>query len=203
MRRCACRHREARACMRAATHTLHSPHARRACARAARHVAHKCSSCGRHRRSPLRPRSTHTPAMPSDATGGWPCLHPPCVSSRAHHPESRTCHRAPRAALTAPGTPYLLCGPRGRGAGTSQRAPSLVARATGTRHLRRVWADAGRGHANAHVQQLPCSEVLQRRSPKDGFDKSRIGWESIDGATQGYLRSAQQVARGCKRRRGA
>ena len=85
MRRCACRHREARACMRAATHTLHSPHARRACARAARHVAHKCSSCGRHRRSPLRPRSTHTPAMPSDATGGWPCLHPPCVSSRAHH----------------------------------------------------------------------------------------------------------------------
>jgi hypothetical protein len=44
-------------------------------------------SCGRHRSSPLRPRSTHTPAMPSDATGGWPCpcLHPPCVSSRAHH----------------------------------------------------------------------------------------------------------------------
>jgi hypothetical protein len=42
-------------------------------------------SCGHHRRSPLRPRSTHTPAMPSDATGGWPCLQPPCVTSRAHH----------------------------------------------------------------------------------------------------------------------
>ncbi len=49
-------------------------------------------SCGRHRRSPLRPRSTHTPAMPSDATGGWPCLHPPCVSSRAHHPAHYLAH---------------------------------------------------------------------------------------------------------------
>ena len=49
-------------------------------------------SCGRHRRSPLRPRSTHTPAMPSDATGGWPCLHPPCVSSRAHHPAHHPAH---------------------------------------------------------------------------------------------------------------
>ena len=49
-------------------------------------------SCGRHRRSPLRPRSTHTPAMPSDATGGWPCLHPPCVSSRAHHPAHYSAH---------------------------------------------------------------------------------------------------------------
>jgi hypothetical protein len=50
-------------------------------------------SCGRHRRSPLRPRSTHTPAMPSDATGGWPCLHPPCVSSRAHHRAHYSAHR--------------------------------------------------------------------------------------------------------------
>jgi len=46
----------------------------------------------RTRRSPLRPRSTHTPAMPSDATGGWPCLHPPCVSSRAHHPAHHPAH---------------------------------------------------------------------------------------------------------------
>jgi hypothetical protein len=38
-----------------------------------------------------------------------------------------------------------------------------------------VWANAGRGHADAHVQRLPCSEVLQRRSSKDGFKKSRIG----------------------------
>jgi hypothetical protein len=50
-------------------------------------------SCGRHRRSPLRPRSTHTPAMPSDASGGWPCLHLPCVSSRAHTiPHTRHTH---------------------------------------------------------------------------------------------------------------
>ena len=48
--------------------------------------------CGRHRRSPLRPRSTHAPAMPSEATGGWPGLHPPCVSSRAYH---RTHYSAP------------------------------------------------------------------------------------------------------------
>jgi len=53
--------------------------------------------------------------------------------------------------------------------------------------LARMWADAGRGHADAHVQRLPCSEVLQRRSPKDGFEKSRIGRESVDGAAQGYL----------------
>ena len=61
-------------------------------------------------------------------------------------------------------------------------------------HILLVWADAGRAHADAHVQRLPCSEVLQRRSPKDGFEKSRIGRESDDGAAQGYLRSAPQVA---------
>ena len=49
-------------------------------------------SGGRHRHSPLRPRSTRTPAMPSDATGGWPCLHLPCVSSRAHHPALYSAH---------------------------------------------------------------------------------------------------------------
>jgi hypothetical protein len=48
-------------------------------------------SCGRHRRSPLRPRS-HTPAMPSDAPGGWPCLHPPCVFSREHHHAHYSAH---------------------------------------------------------------------------------------------------------------
>jgi len=85
----------------------------------------------------------------------------------------------------------LRCGPRGRGAGTSQRAP-LVACTSGTFDLRRVWANAGRGHADAHVQRLPCSEGLQRRSPKDGFEKSRIGREPVDGAAQGYIRSAQQ-----------
>jgi hypothetical protein len=74
---------------------------------------------------------------------------------------------------TARGKP-LRCGPRGRGAGTSEKAP-LVACTTGTVQLRRVWANAGRGHAHAHVQRLPCSEVLQRRSlTEDGFEKGRI-----------------------------
>ena len=61
----------------------------------------------------------------------------------------------------------------------------------------------GRGQAYANVQRLPCSEVLQCRSPRDGFEKSRIGRESDYGAAQGYLRSAQQVARGRQRRCGA
>ena len=49
-----------------------------------------------------------------------------------------------------------------------------------------LWANAGRGHADAHVQRLPCSEVLQRRPPKGGFEKSRIGREPVDGAAQEY-----------------
>ena len=35
----------------------------------------------------------NTPAMSSDATGGWPCVHYlPCVSSRAHHPAHYSAH---------------------------------------------------------------------------------------------------------------
>jgi hypothetical protein len=49
-------------------------------------------SCGRDRRSSLRPSSTHTPAMPSDASGCWPCLHPPCVYSCAHRPAHYSAH---------------------------------------------------------------------------------------------------------------
>ncbi len=41
--------------------------------------------------------------------------------------------------------------------------------------MRRVWANAGRGHADAHVQRLPCSEVLQRRSPKMASKKAALG----------------------------
>jgi len=41
------------------------------------------------------------------------------------------------------------------------------------------------GHVDAHVQQLSCTEVLQRRSPKGGLEKSRFGRESEDGAAQG------------------
>ncbi len=44
-------------------------------------------SCGRHRSSPLLSALARLIHRRSDATGGWPCpcLHPPCVSSRAHH----------------------------------------------------------------------------------------------------------------------
>ena len=34
----------------------------------------------------------------------------------------------------------------------------------------RVWANARRGHADAHVQRLPCSEVLQRKSQRTDKD---------------------------------
>ena len=37
------------------------------------------------------------------------------------------------------------------------------------------WANTGRRHAYAHVQRLPCSEVLQRRSPNHGFEKAALG----------------------------
>ena len=49
-------------------------------------------SGGRHRRSPLRPRSTRTPAMPSDVTvtGGCPCSLPPCGSSPTLHVTGKT-----------------------------------------------------------------------------------------------------------------
>jgi hypothetical protein len=40
------------------------------------------------------------------------------------------------------------------------------------------------------VQRLPCREFLQRRSPKDVFEKNRIARVSEDRAAQGYLRSA-------------
>ena len=53
-------------------------------------------SCGRHRRSPLRPRSTHTPALPYDATGSWPCLYPynPAHYSAYGHMQRRASMRA-------------------------------------------------------------------------------------------------------------
>ena len=79
--------------------------------------------------------------------------------------------------------------------GTSAR-PSNTTRSAW--RSQRRWAT---GHADAHVQRLLCSEVLQRRSPKDGFEKNCIGQESDDGAAQGYLRSAPQVARCGQRRR--
>jgi hypothetical protein len=49
-------------------------------------------------------------------------------------------------------------------------------------------ANAGPGHAHAHVLLLPRSEVLQRGSPKDSFEKSRIGRESDNGAAKDICR---------------
>jgi hypothetical protein len=64
--------------------------------------------------------------------------------------------------------------------------------------LRRVWADAGRGHADAHVQRLPCSEVLQRRSPKDGFEEAALGGSLTTGRHKdicGVLRKWREVVK--------
>jgi tetratricopeptide (TPR) repeat protein len=59
----------------------------------------------------------------------------------------------------------------------------------------------GRPQERPRPKERFCSEVLQCRSPKDGFEKSRIGRESDDRAAQGYLRSAEEVARCGQRRR--
>jgi hypothetical protein len=40
------------------------------------------------------------------------------------------------------------------------RSVLLMVCGTLTLRLRRVWANAGQGHADAHVQRLPCSEVV-------------------------------------------
>ena len=48
------------------------------------------------------------------------------------------------------------------------------------------------------MQRLPCSEVLQRRSPKDGFEKGRIGRESVDGGHKdicGVLRKWREAVK--------
>ena len=47
--------------------------------------------------------------------------------------------------------------------------------------MRRVLANAGRGHANAHVQRLPCGEVLQRRSQKTASKKAALGGSLLMG----------------------
>ena len=59
-------------------------------------------------------------------------------------------------------------------------------------HPRRHACDA---HVS-YVQWLPCREVLQRRSTKDGFEKSRIGRESEDGGGTRISeeRSAPQIS---------
>ena len=47
--------------------------------------------------------------------------------------------------------------------------------------------------------RLPCGEVLQRRSPTDGLEKSCVGREFEDGAAQGYSEelTAAAQARAC------
>jgi hypothetical protein len=95
--------------------------------------------------------------------------------------------------MTAPGAPHRIkCGPWPR-IGAELAQPAALAHLVN--HLSwlvqdgretcagqtRGGANTGRGHAHAHVQRLPCSEVLQRRSPTDGFTKSRIGRASVPG----------------------
>ena len=90
----------------------------------------------------------------------------------------------------APDTSFLTLPTKCTGA---DQAPGPHSHSSESRHLRRVWADEGRGGADAHVHWLMCSEVLQRRSPKDGFVKGSIGRESEDRAAQGHLWSATSV----------
>ena len=63
-------------------------------------------------------------------------------------------------------------------------------------------AGEGIAYGNLGTFHMHLNEYDTAGSPKDGFEKNRIGRESDDGAAQGYLRSTQQVARGCQRRCG-
>ena len=63
-------------------------------------------------------------------------------------------------------------------------------------------AGEGIAYGNLGTFHMHLNEYDTVGSPKDGFEKNRIGRESDDGAAQGYLRSTQQVARGCQRRCG-
>jgi len=56
-----------------------------------------------------------------------------------------------------------------------------------------LWANAGRAHAVSHVQRL-CSEGLQRRSPKDGFEKSQPA--TGDTEAEHYYASRPMAGRG-------
>ncbi len=61
-------------------------------------------------------------------------------------------------------------------------------------------ANAGRRHTNAHVQQLPCSEVLQHRSSEDGFEKPVLGGNLMMGRQKGIcevLSKWRKVVEGC------
>ena len=62
-------------------------------------------------------------------------------------------------------------------------------------------AKTGRGRADAHVQRLPCSAVLQRRSPEDGLEKCRVGGRFHQRSSQGHLWATREVAGRWKRRR--
>ena len=55
-------------------------------------------------------------------------------------------------------------------------------------------AKAERGRADALVQRLPCSEVLQRRSSADGLEKCRLGWQVVGRSAQGHVRATREVA---------
>ena len=41
--------------------------------------------------------------------------------------------------------------------------------------MRRVWADAGQGHADAHVQRLPCVEVCSADHQRMASKKAASG----------------------------
>ena len=131
------------------------------------------------------------PGLPCRA---WLCG---CIAPSAEH--TRIWETFPRRSSTTRSTWQLQrTWATGRGrAGRTRTSASRIGISKRTSHgvcngdvTRAPVGKRGGGHADAHVQRLLSSEVLQCRSPKDGFEKSRIGRESDDRAAQGYLPSA-------------
>jgi hypothetical protein len=62
------------------------------------------------------------------------------------------------------------------------------------------WCGQTLGEDTPMLSGCRVARFCRVRSPKDGFEKSRIGLEFDNGSAQGYLQSAQQVEQGCQRR---
>jgi hypothetical protein len=74
------------------------------------------------------------------ATGGWPCLHPPCVSSRAHHPAHNSAHghMQQRACMRALADVYMRNVAYAHSTSLTRSRPDTLVRT--------------RAHAHAHSQ---------------------------------------------------
>ena len=107
-------------------------------------------SCGRHRRSPLRPRSTHTPAMPSVRLAAGPaCLRR--VSPRAHTIPHTTAHTGTcSGAHTCARLPMSTCA-------TSHTHTAPLSHALGLTHL------CAHAHMQRRAYMRELADVYMRR----------------------------------------